>query len=92
MIKSWRHKGLRKYYETGDKSGINADFADKLDEQLSTLDAATAMSQMAQPGWDLHPLQGDLKGHWSVKVNGNWRMTFKYEAGDAEVVDLTDYH
>lgn len=92
MIKTWRHKGLKKYFDSGDKSGVNADFTDKLDEQLSTLDAATASGQMGQPGWDLHPLKGDLQGHWSVKVNGNWRLTFVFEDGNAEVVDLTDYH
>jgi proteic killer suppression protein len=60
--------------------------------QLSTLDAANDVSQMGVPGWDLHPLQGDLADPWSVKVNKNWRMTFKFVGENAEVVDLQDYH
>lgn len=60
--------------------------------QLSLLDVATRPEQMNVPGYDLHPLKGELVGHWSVKVNGNWRLTFKFSGEDAEVVDLQDYH
>jgi proteic killer suppression protein len=92
MIVSFRHKGLERFFNTGSKAGIKPEFAQKLGVQLSTLDAANDVSQMGIPGWDLHPLQGDLADHWSVKVNKNWRMTFKFVGENAEVVDLQDYH
>jgi proteic killer suppression protein len=92
MIVSFRHKGLERFFNTGSKAGIKPEFAQKLGVQLSTLDAANDVSQMGVPGWDLHPLQGDLADHWSVKVNKNWRMTFKFVGENAEVVDLQDYH
>lgn len=92
MIRTFKHKGLEKFFRTGSRAGIKAEFAPKLEVQLSTLDAANDVSQMGVPGWDLHPLQGDLEGHWSVKVNKNWRLTFRFIGEDAEVVDLQDYH
>jgi len=92
MIKSYKHKGLEKFALKGDKSGINAEFAEKLVTRLSALDAATRPSEMDVPGWDFHPLKGNLAGHYSVKVSGNWRLTFKFEGENAEVVDLQDYH
>jgi proteic killer suppression protein len=92
MIVSFRHKGLERFFNTGSKAGIKPEFAQKLGVQLSTLDAANDVSQMGVPGWDLHPLQGDLADHWSVKVNKNWRMTFKFVGENAEVIDLQDYH
>lgn len=92
MIRSFAHKGLKSFFERGDKGGINPQFAPKLRLQLSLLDAATRPGQMDVPGYDLHPLKGDLEGHWSVRVNGNWRLTFRFGGEDAEVVDLQDYH
>lgn len=92
MIVSFRHKGLEQFFRTGSKAGINARFADKLEVQLSALDAATGPEQMSVPSWALHPLHGELRGHWSVKVNGNWRLTFRFTGENAEVVDLQDYH
>ena len=92
MIKSFQHKGLKKYYETGSKKGIQATHADKLSRQLFALNRAIHPEDMNQYGWKLHELKGDLRGHWSVKVNGNWRMTFKFENGDAVLVDYQDYH
>jgi len=92
MILSFRHKGLERFYKTGSKAGIKANFAPKLEVQLSALDAANDVSQMNVQGWDLHPLQGNLAGHWSVKVNKNWRLTFQFIGENAEVVDLQDYH
>jgi proteic killer suppression protein len=92
MILSFRHKGLERFFKTGSKAGIRAEFAPKLAVQLSTLDAANDVSQMSIPGWDLHSLQGDLAGYWSVKVNKNWRLTFRFIGENAEVVDLQDYH
>ena len=92
MIVSFRHKGLEWFFTTGSKAGIKPEFAPKLKVQLSALDAANDVSQMGVPSWDLHPLQGDLADHWAVKVNKNWRMTFKFVGENAEVVDLQDYH
>jgi proteic killer suppression protein len=92
MILSFRHKGLERFFRTGSKAGINAAFAPRLDLQLSALDAAVTPGQMDVPGWGLHALHGDLAGHWAVKVNANWRMTFRFIGENAEVVDLQDYH
>ena len=92
MILSFRHKGLERFFKTGSKSGITAVFVPRLELQLSALDAANGPTQMDVPGWGLHALQGKLSGHWAVKVNANWRMTFRFVGENAEVVDLQDYH
>ncbi|WP_275097049.1 type II toxin-antitoxin system RelE/ParE family toxin [Sedimenticola hydrogenitrophicus] len=92
MIKSWQHKGIKRFFETGSKQGIQASHADKLSRQLAKLDEATTPEDMNIIGWGLHPLKGDLAGHFSVKVNGNWRLTFTFESGDAVLVDYQDYH
>lgn len=92
MIISFRHKGLKLFFETGSIAGIQAKHANKLRLQLGTLNSAENPFSMNVPGWDLHKLQGNLEGYWSVKVNGNWRLTFKFENGHAEIVDYQDYH
>ena len=92
MIVSFAHKGLRLFFEEGNKKGINADFAPRLLLQLTALDAATGPAAMGAPGWDLHSLKGDLAGFWAVKVSGNWRLVFRFSGENAEVVDLRDYH
>lgn len=92
MIKSWKHKGLKRFFETGSTAGIRPDHAGKLARQLQHLNVATNPQDMNIPGWMLHPLRGDLKDHWSVRVNGNWRMTFRFEGEDAVLVDYQDYH
>lgn len=92
MIKTFRHKGLKAFFESGSKAGINAAHGAKLSRQLARLNVATSEGDMNVPGWALHPLQGDLKSHWSVSVNGNWRMTFTFEGTDAVLVDYQDYH
>jgi proteic killer suppression protein len=92
MIKSFQHKGLRQFFETGSKAGIQPQHASKLRIMLTRLDAATGPEDMNAPGWKLHPLTGDLAGNWSVWVNGNWRMTFAFEGKDAILVDYQDYH
>ncbi len=92
MIKSFRHKGLKLFFENGSKAGINAAHAAKLARQLSRLNVATGDSDMNLPGWGLHALQGNLQNHWSISVNGNWRMTFTFEGTDAVLVDYQDYH
>ncbi len=92
MIKSFRHKGLQAFYESGSKAGIQPDHAAKLARQMTRLDVAQNPGDMNIPGWKLHPLHGNLQEHFSVWVNGNWRLTFTFEAGDAILVDYMDYH
>ncbi len=92
MIKSFKNDGLERFFLTGSKAGIQPAQEKKLRLQLETLHAAESAAGMKIPGWNLHPLQGDLKGHWSTKVNGNWRITFAFEGTDAVLVDYRDYH
>ena len=92
MIKSFAHKGLEALFKTGSKAGVQAAHAPRLRRQLAQLDAAGQPEDMNLPGWGLHPLKGKLACHWSVTVNGNWRMTFKFEGNDAVIVDYMDYH
>jgi proteic killer suppression protein len=92
MIKSFRHKGLKKLFENGDKKGVPAQLATRMRRQLDFLNAAAGVQDMNLPGWNLHHLKGDRKGTWAVKVTGNWRVTFKFEGGDATEIDLEDYH
>jgi len=92
MIKSFRLKGLKRFFETGSKAGIQAAHAGKLSRQLSRLNQAKAPRDMNVPGWKLHPLEGDVAEHWSVWVSGNWRLTFTFENKDAVLVDYWDYH
>lgn len=92
MIKTFRHKGLERFFRTGSAKGIKPAHASKLRRQLSKLDSAASPQDMNIPGWKLHGLKGDLSGHWSVWVNGNWRLTFAFEGEDAVLVDYHDYH
>ena len=92
VIRSFAHRGLERFFLTGSKAGINAQFAPKLRLQLTALNAAAEPQQMDVPGYDLHELKGDMAGHWAVKVNGNWRVTFRFLGEDVEVVNLQDYH
>lgn len=92
MIKTFRHKGLKVFFETGSLAGIQAAHASRLGAMLRRLNEATSSQSMNLPGWGLHSLKGDLSGHFSVKVSGNWRMTFKFEGTDAILVDYQDYH
>lgn len=92
MIKSFRHKGIQGFFETGSKAGIQPDHASRLRIQLTRLDVAVNPQDMNAPGWRLHSLSGALTGHWSITVNGNWRLTFKFEGEDAVLVDYQDYH
>lgn len=92
MIKHFKHRGLQMFFETGSKSGTRPDHASRLARQLRQLNDSASPSEMNMPGWKLHPLSGDLAGHWSVSVNGNWRMTFVFEGENAILVDYRDYH
>lgn len=92
MIKSFRHKGIKRFLETGSKAGIQAAHANKLKRQLGVLNRAVSAEDMNLPGWGLHELKGDLAGYWSVTVSGNWRLTFRFENGDVILVDYQDYH
>ncbi len=92
MIKNFQHKGLQTFFETGSKAGIQPHHANRLRLQLASLQNARKPEDMGVPGWKLHPLERELLGHWSVTVNGNWRLTFRFEDGDAILVNYQDYH
>lgn len=93
MIKTFRHKGLEQFFQTGTTRGIQPAHADKLRIRLSALNAAKGPEDMRVPAWRLHGLSGKMKDHWAISVNGNWRMTFKFDGdGDAVLVDYQDYH
>ena len=92
MIRSFRHRGLRRLYEKGDRRQLRPDLVDKIERILARLDAADEVGQMDLPGFRLHPLKSDLAGSWAVTVRSNWRIIFRFDAGDACDVDLVDYH
>jgi proteic killer suppression protein len=92
VIRSFRHKGVERFFRTGSKAGITAAHASRLARQLAALNVAREASDMNLPDWGLHPLKGKLANHWSVSVSGNWRLTFMIKDGDAELVDYQDYH
>ena len=92
MIRSWRHKGLKEFWFTGSKAGIQASHAPKLRRLLHQLNEVDNVSEMDWPGYYLHPLKGEKDGLWSVKVNGNWRLTFAFENGNAYILNYEDYH
>lgn len=92
MVKSFRHAGIEKFFKTGSKAGIQPAHAAKLSTQLYALDGARSPADLNTPGWRLHALKGNLEVHWSIRVNGNWRLTFRFEGEDAILVDYQDYH
>jgi len=92
MILSFKHKGLKRYYETGSTAGVQAKHAKRLRLMLAALDTARIIDDMDLPGYDLHPMQGNKKGTWAISVSGNWRVTFKFEEGNAQIVNYEDYH
>lgn len=92
MIRSFRHKGLERFFLKGNKSGIQARHAARLRLILGRLNASTSPGDMNLPGLSLHPLSGDRSGDWSVTVSGNWRVTFRFVDSDAEGVNYEDYH
>jgi proteic killer suppression protein len=92
MIESFKHRGLHRFYERGDVSGIGASMRNRIQEILSVLDAANTPEEANIPGYRLHQLTGNRKGTWSIRVTGNWRITFRFENGNVVDVDLEDYH
>lgn len=91
-IQGFRHKGLERFFTTGNKAAIRAKHAERLRLILGLLNAATGPRDMNLPGLGLHELKGTRKGSWAVKVSGNWRVTFNFVGKDAERVDYEDYH
>lgn len=92
MIKSFRHKGLKAFYSTGSKVGIQTKHAERLRLILARLDASYQAEDMDLPGLRLHKLTGKLKDFWAVQVSGNWRIIYRFEGKDAFEVDYLDYH
>ncbi len=92
MIKSFKHKGLKKFFETGSLAGVQASHATRLRMQLAALDTAQTIEDMDVPGFRLHPLKGTRSGIWSITVSGNWRVTFDFFEGNAYIVNYEDYH
>ena len=92
MIRSFKHKGLAKFFKSGSTAGIQADHAKRLRLILGRLHAAASPKDMDLPGLRLHELTGNRSGTWSVMVSGNWRVTFVFQGDDAEVVNYEDYH
>ena len=91
-IKNFRHKELKKFFETGSQAGLNASLLKKIGLILDRLDSAVDLKDMNFPGSDFHPLKGDFKGFYSVHVNGNWTIIFRFGNSEAFDVDLIDYH
>ena len=92
MIKTFKHKGLKNFFETGSKAGIQAKHERKLRMQLAAIDTATIIDDVDLPGFKLHPLKGDRDGIWSITINGNWRVTFEFIDGNAYILNYEDYH
>ncbi|OOG22980.1 Killer protein [Thioalkalivibrio denitrificans] len=92
MIKSFRHKGLQRFYETGSTAGIQPRHANRLRLLLAALDTAASIEDMDVPGFRLHLLRGRQRGRWSVWINGNWRLTFEFREGNAFLLEYEDYH
>jgi len=92
MIKSFKHRGLEKYYLRGSTAGIQGNHAKKLKFQLAALDSTLDIDDVDIPGYGLHPLKGKRKGVWSIRVSGNWCLTFEFDQGNAYLLDYEDYH
>lgn len=92
MIVSFRHAGLQAFFETGSKAGIRPEHAPRLRRILGVLDGASSIEQVRIPGYDLHKLSGNLADFWSVKVTGSWRVIFRFDGGEVELVDYLDCH
>lgn len=92
MTKGFKHKGLEKFFTTGNAAGIQQAHKARLEERLTALHTAFSIEDMNIPGWCLHALKGDRNGQWTINVSGNWRVIFAFENGHAYVVNYEDYH
>ena len=92
MISSFKHKGLREFFEANSRRGIPPELSTRLRDRVDVIDAATTLQDIALPHFDLHELKGDRAGRWAVKVNKNWRLTFTFAGGNAYDVNFEDYH
>jgi proteic killer suppression protein len=92
MIKNFRHKGLQKLFESGSRKSVPPEMATRLTLQLDAINGAESVQDLSLPGYHLHELQGGRKGTWAITVRANWRITFRFEDGDAWDVDFEDYH
>jgi len=92
MIKSWKNKGLQRFFEQGSMSGVNPQHVKRLRERLRFIDQAEIIEDINVASYRLHPLQGERSGIWAVTVSGNWRITFEFKNGDAYILNYEDYH
>jgi len=92
VIRSLEHRGLKRLYEKGDRSGIRPDLVDTIERIITVLDTAATPQALDLPRYRLHALKGDRKGYWAVTVRANWRIIFRFEDGNACDVELVDYH
>ncbi len=92
VFASFRHRGLKRLFEQGDRSGVSSEHLDKIENILALLDRATEAGDLDLPGFRLHPLKGNLKGSWAVTVRANWRVVFRLDDGNVTEVDLVDYY
>jgi len=92
MIRSFRHKGLKDFFETGSKRGISPHLAARIGRRLDVLNAAQELADIDAHGFDLHRLKGNRAGEWAISVSGNWRITFRFAKGEASDTNLEDYH
>ena len=92
VIRSFKHRGPKRLYDDGDRSGIRGDLLETVEDILVRLDAAVTPQALNLPGYRLHPLKGDMKGLWSITVRANWRIVFRFQDADAFDVEMTDYH
>lgn len=92
MIRTFKHRGLKRLYERGDHSQVSSEYRNRIEDIIARLDIAVSPDDLNLPGYGLHQFKGNLKGFWAVKVSGNWRIIFQFRDGDAFDVNLTDYH
>ena len=92
MIRTFKHRGLKRLYERGDQGQVSSEYVNRIEDIIARLDVAVSPVDLNLPGYGLHQLKGNLKGFWAVKVSANWRIIFQFRDGDAFDVNLTDYH
>src|SRR5438445_11182157 len=92
LIRSFKHKGLEQFFKTGSRRGVPQQLTKRLEVQVDVLNRARELRDVALPGFNLHPLKGDRKNSWAIKVNANWRIVFIFKEGDIYDVDFVDYH